>query len=277
MVRCVQAALSDVGVVVVATDVVTTTALAAVCRPDLLIIDATDESCARQTRAMLVGDFRTAFIPVLYIVDGDRAEGVIDASFGGADDYVVYPFDERDLAARARAALRRAAALRGMNPLTGLPANALIAEALERRLAAGAEFACLHVDVDGFKTLNDQYGFARGDNVIRTLADCIVGVIEGVGPTECFAGHVGGDDFVVLCPRELAGLVATRIIELFDASSSGSTISIGIATPQGTLCGASDVANTAAAAKRRAKRKTASSWAAASPEPAAGAIVTVEL
>jgi len=81
------------------------------------------------------------------------------------------------------------------NPLTLLPGNVPIAETIERLLAAGGEFTVCYFDIDNFKPYNDLYGYNRGDEVIRMLADILVAQVDSEVD---FVGHVGGDDFIVV-------------------------------------------------------------------------------
>ncbi|MFD0673472.1 GGDEF domain-containing protein [Cohnella sp. GCM10027633] len=87
------------------------------------------------------------------------------------------------------------------NPLTGLPGNVPIQRELIRRLAEGKAFAIWYADLDHFKWYNDQYGFHNGDEVIRYTAEVLSEGVRDYDPKEsgeCFVGHVGGDDFIVM-------------------------------------------------------------------------------
>lgn len=244
-----------------ATDAVTTAALAVACRVDALILDATDPEHAVDTLDVLRGDFRTAFKPIIYLVDRAPMDGWVGASFGAVDDYVLSPFDPAELAARVCLSLQRAAMARAVSPVTGLPANSVIAEEIERRLTHGAPFACLYIDLDDFKGFNDRHGFARGDDMIRATGRCVLEVLERHSPAACFAGHVGGDDFVVLVPTEQAHDIASEIIRSFDEASPGCSISIGMVSDACGFAGPPEVAEAAARAKRLAKRVHASARA----------------
>jgi CheY-like chemotaxis protein len=67
---------------------------------------------------------------------------VMEGLDAGADDYVLKPYDHRELLARARSVLRRAKAMRALSPLTGLPGNTRIQEELERAIQSGRRFPC---------------------------------------------------------------------------------------------------------------------------------------
>ncbi|WP_372631018.1 EAL domain-containing protein [Cohnella sp.] len=84
------------------------------------------------------------------------------------------------------------------NPLSGLPGNEPIRREMNRRLAEGRPFAVLYADLDHFKWYNDQFGFQRGDDVIRYTAEMLIQVARERPNGDCFVGHIGGDDFIVL-------------------------------------------------------------------------------
>lgn len=110
---------------------------------------------------------------------------------------------------------------RAANPLTGLQGNERLLAELTARLARGEKFAACYVDVDHFKTYNDTYGFVRGDQVLLVLADILRGAAAEAGDEGIFVGHIGGDDFLVVCRPEQAERLATAIIARFDAAVPG--------------------------------------------------------
>jgi PleD family two-component response regulator len=134
----------------------------------------------------------------------------------GADDYVLKPYDHRELLARIRSVLRRAKAMRALSPLTGLPGNTRIQEELERAIREERRFALLYADLDNFKAYNDHYGFARGDDILRLAARLLHGAVQATARPDAFVGHVGGDDFVAITAEEAAKAVVEDLIERFD-------------------------------------------------------------
>ncbi|HQS81703.1 MAG TPA: GGDEF domain-containing protein [Thiobacillus sp.] len=86
-------------------------------------------------------------------------------------------------------------AARYANPLTGLPGNVPVQEHLERLLVNEQTFVTAYFDLDHFKPYNDVYGFRRGDVIIQLLARILH---DSCNAELDFAGHIGGDDFVVL-------------------------------------------------------------------------------
>ena len=257
----------------------TTTALALATRPEAVVLDAGIDDAL----ALLRADFRTTLIPIVFLCDKPPAADDV----GGADDYVLPPFDPEEVAARVTVTLHRSAARRGLSPLTGLPGGIAVGEEIGRRLERGKPFACLYADLDQFKAYNDRYGFARGDDVIRALARCIVASLEATDPAHCFAGHIGGDDFAVLTPPEEAEAIARTIAERFTtevyklyepavrrrgwvevtdrrgrpARVPLCSVSIGIVRSDRGFTSAAEMAEAAAEVKAVAKREPGSSWA----------------
>ncbi|HSD18078.1 MAG TPA: diguanylate cyclase [Thermomonas sp.] len=110
-------------------------------------------------------------------------------------------------------------------------ADALLAS----HAATGQPASLLLVDVDLFKAINDRYGHAIGDDVLRGIA----GVIRVALPEGSHAGRLGGDEFAILMPvaaGEARG-VAERIragvaaLDLPRLPSLRSSVSIGCAEP----------------------------------------------
>jgi EAL domain-containing protein (putative c-di-GMP-specific phosphodiesterase class I)/GGDEF domain-containing protein len=84
---------------------------------------------------------------------------------------------------------------RHANPLTLLPGNVPIQQCLTRLLQQNREAVICYVDIDNFKPFNDIYGYAKGDEVLLSLAQCLS---ERVDPARDFVGHIGGDDFLLV-------------------------------------------------------------------------------
>ncbi|GAB3594880.1 hypothetical protein GCM10027446_19380 [Angustibacter peucedani] len=81
--------------------------------------------------------------------------------------------------------------------LTGLANRLLFTERLERALRLATherQVAVLYLDLDGFKSVNDRFGHAAGDDLLRIVADRLVPI---AGSTDCVA-RLGGDEFAVL-------------------------------------------------------------------------------
>ncbi len=71
-----------------------------------------------------------------------------------------------------------------------------LARESDRVKRRGSNFALLIVDVDDFKSINDQYGHIAGDEVLKRVASTLVAEVRSVD----IVARYGGDEFVVLMP-----------------------------------------------------------------------------
>jgi len=99
-----------------------------------------------------------------------------------------------------------------IDPATGI-ANRLaydreIAKELARWEAEGTPFSLAAWDIDHFKAINDSYGHAAGDRVLKVVAEQLVGAARG---TDTVARY-GGEEFVMILPAT-AGREAERLCE----------------------------------------------------------------
>jgi diguanylate cyclase (GGDEF)-like protein len=111
-----------------------------------------------------------------------------------------------------------------------------LVQEMERANRYGTVLTCLMIDVDNFKKINDTYGHAVGDNVLRQLA----GIFRREQRAVDVVARYGGEEFVILLP-ETAGsgarIFAERILRRVATHDFGegarpvhATISIGIAS-----------------------------------------------
>jgi len=191
-------------------------------QPDLVVLDQLmpgldGVEVIRRLRAQVV----TSALPIIVLTARSQTVDKVVALTAGADDYMVKPFDTMELVVRVRGTLRRNQEFRDASPLTGLPGNNRILREIGDRLRGGAEFAVCYCDIDGFKAVNDAYGFARGDEFIVTLGRELLIAVSEAGPPPAFLGHIGGDDFVVICSpaqiRPLTDQAVSRFEQAADA------------------------------------------------------------
>ena len=102
------------------------------------------------------------------------------------------------------------------SPLTHLPGGIAIDNMLQKRIDSGNLFAFCLVDLDNFKAYNDNYGYARGNQVIKNTALIIEEAVKKHGTAESFYGHIGGDDFVIICSVDSYAKICGFIIDRFD-------------------------------------------------------------
>jgi GGDEF domain-containing protein len=102
------------------------------------------------------------------------------------------------------------------NPLTKLPGNLAIEKELLTRLNENENFSFCLIDLDNFKAFSDRYGFAKGSDVLKWVGDILLDIVKTAGTDEDFLGHIGGDDFVIICAPERMESICNMIIETFD-------------------------------------------------------------
>ena len=103
-----------------------------------------------------------------------------------------------------------------LHPLSGLPDALYIRQEIERRLDEDYKIAVCYVDMKDFKYYNKRYGYEKGDAVIKFLASLIHDVVKENGDKEDIAGHIGGDNFVIITSHEKYNKVCTELIKSFD-------------------------------------------------------------
>jgi diguanylate cyclase (GGDEF)-like protein len=166
-----------------------------------------------QVLKALKEDPATADMPVVFLTGRTATEDIVAGLRLGAHDYLKKPFEPAELIARVSAAVRmkslqdelrvRNAELDGMSrtdALTGLHNRRHAEEQLHQQTlasrASGEELAVLIFDLDHFKNINDTYGHAGGDAVLREFAARVRPVLR---PGDV-AARWGGEEFLLLLP-----------------------------------------------------------------------------
>lgn len=252
--------------------------------PDLVLLDLMmPEMDGMEVCQALRQSRSTYLIPIIMLTASSQHDHRLEALRTGVDDYLSKPFDPDELEARVQSLIRRVRLSRASNPLTGLPGNLAIEHEINQRLARQQGLACCYLDIDNFKAFNDHYGFERGDECIRLLADLLIEVVDEVGDPEDFLGHIGGDDFILLTGVDRVESLLQAIISRFDDRVQGlysqedrqrgwievlsrkkestryplATLSIGVSTNERRpLSSALEVSEIATELKKAAKMKT---------------------
>jgi diguanylate cyclase (GGDEF)-like protein len=235
--------------------------------PQLVIINSAMpeisglEFC-RRVRQTTAG--RQAYIILLTEV-GDE-ETLVRLFDAGADDFITKPFSARPLFARIRASLRvvdlqdrvsrdrdeiqraraeLAVARRRLEQdaltdvLTGLPNRRYLIDRLAHDWAAarrgGMPLACMMIDIDCFKSINDTLGHDAGDAVLQSVARVLQ---QGVRGTDVVC-RFGGEEFVVIsaadfdsamrCAERLRVAIEERVVADVSSIQNPLTVSIGVA------------------------------------------------
>jgi len=187
--------------------------------PDLVLCDyKMPRMDGREFCRLIKKDILLRHLPVIMVTGKGEITDKVDGIEAGADDYIVKPFEPKELIAHIRMLLRRSGIDLEANPLTRLPGNVSILDELSRKIDSQKLFAVCYVDLDKFKAYNDTYGFEHGDNVIKETARILLRAAQQHGEPDDFVGHVGGDDFVVICSLPTVDKLCNNIIEQFDTT-----------------------------------------------------------
>ena len=188
-------------------------------RPHLIILDLMlPDMNGYQICEKIRQDIVLRHIPVIMFTGMDAMDIELQALDFGADDYMIKSIRPARLLAKIRSLIQRTYFGLNANPLTMLPGNNSINEKINNLLAKKDAFAFYYIDLDNFKVFNDNYGFERGDEVIRLTASVIIDTIKQAGVVNGFVGHIGGDDFVLITPVERVDDICLEIIRRFETS-----------------------------------------------------------
>jgi diguanylate cyclase (GGDEF)-like protein len=265
----IERLLSTTGAVHVAINGAQAMDIVAKAQPDLILADwalpgLSGETLLKNLRSSQEGKEKY----VIVLTAHDNEQTLVAAFDAGADDYVTKPFGARSLEARVRAGQRIVALkqevkremrevqryiqeLAAVNQrweeaaftdvLTGLPNRRYAMERLKQEWAGSVRnnrpLSCMMIDIDYFKHVNDTYGHAGGDRVLRSIATVLKKSIR----TEDVICRVGGEEFLVICSdtteiaaasgagERLNKAVANHVVTNESGFNARVTISIGVA------------------------------------------------
>ena len=184
---------------------------------NLVLVDyAMPKMNGRQVCIEVKKDVLLRYLPIIMVTGKGDIEDKVGGIEAGADDYIVKPFEPKELLARIKMVLRRSEMDLEANPLTRLPGNVSIINEFSRKIESKSLFAVCYADLDKFKAYNDKYGFEHGDEVIRETARILIQATQQAGNPGDFIGHIGGDDFVVITDPQAADKICEKIIAEFD-------------------------------------------------------------
>ncbi len=168
-----------------------------------------------------------AEIPVLLLTAVDQVESKVMGLERGAQDYIAKPFDPRELIARVGVHLtlkktrdeltaknQLLERLSSTDDLTGLANRrqffAVLDKEMERAHRHRKPLSIVEFDLDRFKTVNDTFGHAEGDRVLKGVSEVILAHIRRYD----LAARLGGEELAILLPEtpaDAAQILAERI------------------------------------------------------------------
>ena len=211
-------------------------------RPDLLLLDLYMPECTGLELAQVIRQMR-AFVslPIAYLsAETDRVKQLAAVSQGG-DDFLTKPIKPDHLIAAVKARIERYRQLQALmlrDSLTGLYNHTIIRERLGQEVARATRnnqpLALAMIDIDLFKKVNDTYGHATGDRVLKALAHLFTRRLR----QSDVIGRYGGEEFVAILPNTSGEAACQVIDELRETFAQVRHISEGQAFGVTFSCGA---------------------------------------
>lgn len=188
---------------------------------------------------------RTRAVPILMVAEEDDLPRVAQGLEIGAHDYILRPVDRNELIARVRTQIRRkryqdrlrsnyevSLSMALTDSLTGLYNRRYLMVHLEKLLQKQAEsrkqLAVLMMDIDKFKSFNDSYGHAVGDEVLKIFADRISQRLRSFD----LVARLGGEEFTAILP-DITPAVAMQVAERLRKAICDTPMQVS--TPEGEV------------------------------------------
>lgn len=223
--------------------------------PEVVLLDVNMPGCTGPELAQIIrmnDDWLR--VPIIYLSAETDINRQLSALIKAGDDFVTKPISDNALIATVFSRAQRARLLSNAlsrDSLTGLLKHADIKEqaAIERERAqrSGKPASVGMLDIDFFKKVNDSYGHAAGDNVIRALANLLRQRLRRIDSL----GRYGGEEFLVVLP-DCTAEQALRVLDeirlrfaelkfIAGGSEFSVTLSAGIASTETAATDASEL------------------------------------
>ena len=185
-------------------------------RPELIIMDLYMPECRGKELAAVIRQ-EPAFdsIPIVFLSSEDDLLKQLDVMTIGGDDFLTKPIRPEHLVMAVYTRAQRFRSLRSLmlrDSLTGLLNHTAtkehIAVEIARMRREGKPLALAVIDLDHFKTVNDTYGHAAGDRVLKTLSSLLRQRLR----SSDVIGRTGGEEFAVA----LAGVDSEAAVHIMD-------------------------------------------------------------
>ena len=171
-------------------------------RPDLILMDVYMPGCnGSEIAAVIRQQEAYVGIPIMFLSSEQDTAKQLEAMRLGGDEFLQKPVQPRYLVSSVWTRATRARVLQNLmirDSLTGLLNHTKTKEQLgieiERMRRLGHEVSLAMIDIDHFKKVNDTYGHATGDRVLRSLSRLLS---QRMRQTDV-VGRYGGEEFAVI-------------------------------------------------------------------------------
>lgn len=183
--------------------------------PDLILLDVMmPRMNGYEVLKAIKENSKLNHIPVIFLtVKGETDSKVVGLRMGG-HDYITKPFDLDELIARVEAALRikgeqdhlrdvnkRLSELSMTDPLTSLFNKRYLMERFHEEVERAKRYeypiACLKIDVDNFKSANEQFGELQGNQILQQIAV----IMKNSNRVVDIIARISGEEFLLILPQ----------------------------------------------------------------------------
>ena len=188
---------------------------------------------------------RTRAVPILMVAQDSDMKRVAQGLEIGAHDYILRPVDRNELLSRARAQIRRkryqdrlrsnyevSLAMALTDSLTGLFNRRYLMVHMEKILGRIKEtrkaVGVLMLDIDFFKKINDSYGHAVGDQVLKIFSDRVAQRLRSFD----LVSRIGGEEFVAILP-DISNDIVLQVAERLRKGIAAEPMVVS--TPEGKI------------------------------------------
>ena len=194
--------------------------------PEVLLLDVNMPLCSGPELAQMIRlNDEWLRLTIIYLSAETDINRQMAALLKAGDDFITKPISDNALIAAVFSHAQRARSLStalARDSLTGLLKHADIKEQVvleaQRAQRSGKPASVVMLDLDHFKQVNDRYGHAAGDNVIRALANLLRQRLRRIDSL----GRYGGEEFVAVlpeCSAEQAQVIFDEVRQRFAALS----------------------------------------------------------
>ena len=261
----VNMALGDAGFLCLrARDGVEAMNLVRVHAPDLLVLDVMmPRQSGHEVAKKIKGDAILSRTPILMLTALSTVDAKVEGFDSGADDYLVKPFDLRELSARVHALIRTSRRERDRNATTNLPGAGAMEDAVATMLKDQRDSAIVHFDLVGFGAYADEVGYSSAETLVVSLGQMVLEFARARGAE--FVGHLGGVDFMVIMPTAEAAPLAAMVTAAFEDrrgewESRAELAMKGAVVHAAGAAGEDELSTRLAAAMRAAKQREGSTY-----------------